>query len=84
MAYMRTKLLVKILLKYHFWVFLYIKVVDIVEEDIRFTVMLSLVSRDPSFQIWQAIVGCPVLKLSSCICVFKGVRKGTFSGKFKW
>ena len=35
------------------------------EEDICFTVMLSLVSRDPSFQIWQAIVGCPVLKLPS-------------------
>ena len=46
------------------------KVVDIVEEDICFTVMLSLVSRDPSFQIWRAIVGCPVLKLPSVhLCV---------------
>ena len=70
MAYMRRRLLVEMLLKYYIWVLLYIKVVDIVEENICFTVMLSLVSRDPSFPIWRAIVGCPVLKLSSAhLCV---------------
>ena len=62
---MKTRLLVEILLKYQFFFYFYIQVVDIVEEDICFTVMLSLVSRDPSFQIWQAIAGCPVLKLPS-------------------
>ena len=30
------------------------------------------------------IVGCPVLKLSSVHCALKRVRRGIFSGKFKW
>ena len=54
------------------------------EEDICFTVMLSLVSRDPSFQIWGLLLGVLCWSCLLCICVFKGVRRGTFSGKFKW
>ena len=50
------------------------------EEDICFTVMLSFVSCDPSFQIWRTIVGCPVLKLPSVhLCVSKG-KKGHLFG----
>ena len=49
------------------------------EEDICFVVMLSLVSRDPSFQIWRAIVGCPVLKLPSVhFCVERGEKGQVF------
>ena len=50
---MKTRLTVEMLLKYQFLsVLVKKKLVDIVEEDICFAVMLSLVSRDPFFQIW--------------------------------
>ena len=50
-----------------------IKLVDIVEKDICVTVMLSLVSRDPFFKYGEAVVGCPVLELSSVhLCVLRG------------
>ena len=68
MAYMRRRLLVEILLKYHFWVLLYIKVVDIVEEDICFTVMLSLVSRDRSFSNMAGY--CWVSGAEAVFCAF--------------
>ena len=79
MAYMKTRLFVEILLKYNFWVFLYIKVVDIVEEDICFAAMLYLVSRDPFFQIWQGY--CWVSCAEAVFCTFvrlKGWEEAPF------
>ena len=53
-----------------------IKLVDIVEEDICFAVMLSLVSRDPFLQIWRS--RCWVCCAWAVFCAF-----GRFKG-WEW
>ena len=49
------------------------------EEDICFAVMLSLVSRDPFLKYDKAVVGSPVLELSS---VHLGVLRGKNRHRF--